>query len=65
MRNFIWKDSNCGMEKEENREESVQGKKKHTRLVIDEDSIYEIDLDCMECREREKRRGVERDFKVE
>jgi len=27
-----------------------QAKNKRTKLVIDEDSIYEIDLDCAECR---------------
>ncbi len=34
-------------------EEKIQ-KKEHTRLVIDEDSIYEIDLDCMECERKEE-----------
>lgn len=33
--------------------EKIQ-KKEHTRLVIDEDSIYEIDLDCIECERKEK-----------
>ena len=28
------------------------GKEEHTRLVIDEDSVYEIDLDCMNCRKK-------------
>lgn len=27
----------------------------NTRLIIDEDSIYEIDLECMECMEKEKK----------
>ncbi len=31
-------------------------KEEHTRLVIDEDSIYEIDLDCMKCKERRSRK---------
>ncbi len=39
-------------------------KKERTKVVVDETTIYEIDLDCMECKRdednknREKKRNV-------
>ena len=36
--------------------EDKQRREEHTRLVIDEDSIYEIDLDCLACMEKDKKK---------
>ncbi len=30
-----------------------------TRTVVDETTVYEIDLDCLECREREEMYGTD------
>lgn len=39
--------------KERQKQKKAEADRVHTRLVIDEDSIYEIDLECMECMEKE------------
>lgn len=53
MDSFYWNYRDHWLEREtrENREKERK-ERKNTRLVIDEDSIYEIDLDCIKCREK-------------
>ena len=56
MNSFSWSYGDNNRKKENSsRQERIKAKE-HTRLVIDEDSIYEIDLDCIECEKREKDR---------
>lgn len=57
MNSFSWNYKNFLKTGEQAKNmERPEEKEKHTRLVIDEDSIYEIDLDCMLCKEQEKQK---------
>lgn len=55
MNSFSWNyRDDWGKRENDNKRKDSMIKKEHTRLVIDEDSIYEIDLDCIECKEKGK-----------
>lgn len=52
MNSFCW---NYGEDWQRRGKKNVEERKaKNTKLVIDEDSIYEIDLDCIECMKKGK-----------
>lgn len=38
-----------------NKSDKCNNSEGRTKLVVDENSIYEIDLDCYECNEKEKK----------
>lgn len=45
---------NIYQKQQETQDRSRQSREEYTQLIIDEDSIYEIDLECMKCRDKKR-----------